>query len=172
MTMSLIETVEVGSGGAASIEFTSIPQDGTDLIVVVSGRTTQTGDAGVMRIRFNNDTTVAYDVINLRGQPGGVTSATSTSTSLNLAALVNGQESTSNTFSSMQAYISNYTSSNDKSISIDNVTEKNGSANFDAFQKISAGKYTTSSGISSVTIFESGEDFVQYSTASLYKVTA
>jgi len=31
MSFELVETVTVGAGGASSIEFTSIPQDGTDL---------------------------------------------------------------------------------------------------------------------------------------------
>ena len=35
---SLIETVTVGSGGAASIEWTAINQDGQDLVIVLSSR--------------------------------------------------------------------------------------------------------------------------------------
>jgi hypothetical protein len=37
-TYEAIETVEVGSGGAADIEFTSIPGTYTDLVVKVSAR--------------------------------------------------------------------------------------------------------------------------------------
>jgi hypothetical protein len=37
-TYKLIETVTVGSGGAANIEFTSIPQTYTDLKLVISGK--------------------------------------------------------------------------------------------------------------------------------------
>jgi hypothetical protein len=37
-TYEAIATVEVGSGGAATIEFTSIPATYTDLVVKVSAR--------------------------------------------------------------------------------------------------------------------------------------
>jgi len=39
-SVKAIATVEVGAGGAASIEFTSIPADWSDLLVVLSGRST------------------------------------------------------------------------------------------------------------------------------------
>jgi hypothetical protein len=35
MGYQLIETIEVGSGGAASIEFTSIPQDGVQFLTTL-----------------------------------------------------------------------------------------------------------------------------------------
>ena len=38
-TFKKIQTVTVGSGGAASIDFTSIPQTYTDLKIVLSART-------------------------------------------------------------------------------------------------------------------------------------
>lgn len=56
--MELIGVVTVGAGGAASMEFTNIPQDATDLFLLVSGRSTINGlssgwfDAGV---RLNGD---------------------------------------------------------------------------------------------------------------------
>jgi len=54
----LIERVEVGPGGAASIDFTNIPQDGAHLVVVASLRSSQTGsfkwEDG--RIKFNGTT--------------------------------------------------------------------------------------------------------------------
>jgi len=54
-TKQLIQTVTVGSGGASSIDFTSIPQNFTDLQIVISARSTLTGtnyeDVG---IKFNS----------------------------------------------------------------------------------------------------------------------
>ena len=38
VTHNLISTITVGSGGAASIDFTSIPQTYTDLLVKISLR--------------------------------------------------------------------------------------------------------------------------------------
>ena len=51
VTYKLIETVTVGSGGAASIEFSSIPQTYTDLKVVYSLRSTNS--SVILDIQFN-----------------------------------------------------------------------------------------------------------------------
>ena len=45
MGMQLIEHIEVGSGGAASIEFTGIDQTGQDLLLKVSSRNSADSDA-------------------------------------------------------------------------------------------------------------------------------
>ncbi len=66
--MQLIETIEVGAGGAASIEFTSIPQDGVDLLLMVSARTDRNVGADVVGAQFNSDTTAGnYSVKALGG---------------------------------------------------------------------------------------------------------
>jgi hypothetical protein len=60
-TYEAIATVEVGSGGAADIEFTSIPGTYTDLVVKVSARSTSS--SGDCRIELNGScelTTVEY----------------------------------------------------------------------------------------------------------------
>ena len=38
MSMTVIEHIEVGSGGAAEIEFDAIPADYTDLMILLSSR--------------------------------------------------------------------------------------------------------------------------------------
>ena len=47
MGMTLIETVEVGAGGASSIQFDSIPQDGIDLVIRMSARN-EVGAGGLL----------------------------------------------------------------------------------------------------------------------------
>lgn len=55
------------SADASSITFSSIPQNYTDLILVVVGQSTYTGDAGNgARLRFNGDTTTYYSNTNVR----------------------------------------------------------------------------------------------------------
>jgi len=160
MGMQLIETVEVGSGGAASIEFTSIPQDGVDLMLVLSAR----ASAILTQLRFNGDTTDAnYSRLTLRGN-GSTASSFSSDGSYTLLASSTSQ--TSNTFGNGSAYISNYTSTANKSISIDTVNENNATA-ADAY--LWAYSYSTSSPITSLSIVGSLE---QYSTASLHTISA
>ena len=53
-TNNLISKQTVGSAGAASVTFSSIPQTFTDLRIVVSGRSARTGNVGnAMLVSFN-----------------------------------------------------------------------------------------------------------------------
>ena len=166
MAMTLVSTTTVGSGGAASIEFTNIPQTGKDLLVVLSGRQSNASTYAAGTIRFNNDTTDAnYSIINLNG-----IDATVTSTSSNFSPFfrVVGNTATADTFSNGAAYISNYTSSVAKSVSVDTVNENNSSTNRNS---IFAGSWSGATAITSVKIEGYDANFMQYSTASLYIIS-
>lgn len=166
MAFELVETVEVGSGGASSIEFTSIPQDGTDLLLVLSLRTSGAHVGSAMVARFNGSTST-YTGVTLEGDGSSASSVTKSSY-VWIDAGVTGANSTSGTFSNVQVYISNYTSSAPKSVSVDSVTENNGT---EAYQALNANSWSGTSAITSIE-FNSGETLQQYSTASLYKITA
>ena len=56
VTLSKIATITVGAAGAASINFTNIPQIYTDLKIVMSARTTYNAPTG-QYISFNGSTT-------------------------------------------------------------------------------------------------------------------
>ena len=165
MGYQLIETIEVGSGGAASIEFTGIPQDGVDLVVKVSLR--GSGASIEPSLNFNSDSGSNYNRIHLRGDGSTASSASASSaTSLDLNGFIATSGSTSNTFSNGEILVSNYTSSSNKSVSADGVNENNATT---AYAAIVAGSYSTSSPITSLKITKG---MVQYSSASLYKITA
>ena len=167
MAYELIETIEVGAGGAASIEFTSIPQDGVDLAIKLSSRVA--GTFGLtfkfLTLTFNSDSTGPnYVNRNLRGNGSSTTSQV---TSFDGVGATVSSSATSNTFGSAGIFISNYSSSLNKSYSLDAISESNST---EALQSIWAGSYSTSSPITSIQIGSSGDSFVQYSTASLYKI--
>jgi hypothetical protein len=171
---SLIETVTVGAGGAASIEFTDIPQDGGDLVCVISTRVTGYDAPGNVGIILDGDTTNAnYSSLFLR--------ATITSISNNVQSFsgsyrpyfpIPGDTATTSTFGNTSVYISNYTSSLDKSISIEMLTETNESAGQGAEWQggLVASKHSTNSSTDSLLLSSLNGNFVQYSTASLYKI--
>ena len=162
MGYQLIETIEVGSGGASSIEFTGIPQDGVDLVCLMSVRTTSSVS---LQTRFNSDSGSNYSAKKLGVDDTTVVSSTRTSvTQFDQNDIISA---TANTFASLQVYVSNYASTSNKSVSIDKVTEENSSS---SYSQIQAGSYATSSAISSIQFLMS--NFAQYSTASLYKITA
>jgi len=169
MSYELIETIELTSS-AASIEFTSIPQDGTDLVLKLSFRSSTTSDTRNIPMKFNNNNTPGdYSFGELSGDGSSVfTNFAVTETDINLRDGANGGGSTSNTFSNVEVYISDYASASPSSVSVDLVNENNATA---ADQRIIAATFNLSEAISSIQ-FEQPFDFVQYSSASLYKVTA
>ena len=159
--MQLIEEISVGAGGAASIEFTGIPQDGVDLVLIASGRLT--GGADAADLRFNSDSGSNYSQVRLTGTGSTVSAYGFTADRINVE--FSGNDQTANTFGNLSIYVSNYASTANKKVSIDAVTENNASAK----QELTAGGYSTSSAITSLQLIKA---FAQYSTASLYKITA
>jgi hypothetical protein len=157
LTMQLIETKTLASA-AASIEFTSIPQDGTDLYVLVSLRhATTTTD---LYLTFNTGGT--YSVRYLLGNGASASSAAQSNSQVGLVTTV------SNTFTSTSIYVPNYTSSNAKSFSSDDVTENNGTT---AYQSIWAGLWTGTDAITTLKLAPQSGNLAADSTISLYKVT-
>lgn len=164
MTMTLVASSVVGAGGAASIEFTGIPQTGTDLLVVLSGRDTTTNGAAI--IQFNNDATATnYTRRYLFGD--GASAGTSSANSFAYA-LIPRSDTTASTFGNSSFYVPNYQGAANKSFSIDSVSENNAST---AYQEIWAAIWANTSAITAVKLTKSAGTFAQYSSASLYLVT-
>jgi hypothetical protein len=164
-TYEAIATVTVGSGGAANIEFTSIPGTYTDLVVKASVRS----DSG----------TPAYT--SLRLLPNGSSSNGSTrwirgngaaaSSNVDATGIYAGESdtagATANTFASIEWYISNYAGSNYKSFSIDSAHENNTTT---AFLHLLAGLWSNATVISSITLDLAAGNFVEHSSATLYGI--
>ena len=162
MTLQLVETVTLASS-ASSIEFTSIPQDGVDLVIFGSLRNAI--DGSDFKIVLNN-TNLGFSTVYLRATDSQSVSAGSQTD--NEFRAINRSGSTANTFSSTQLYISNYTSVTNKSISYESVGENNGTAPM----AISASSFSTSVGITTVKLDSLNLlNFVAGSTASLYKIS-
>ena len=165
-TYVAIATVTVGSGGAANIEFTSIPQTYTDLAILLSARCSQSAITGNCTIAFNG-TSANSSRRNLNGSGSAVSS---TNASDGYIGDVVGANATASTFGNMQVYIPNYTSSNNKSFSVDTVTENNGT---EAWDQLIAGLWSNSAAITSIKFAPLSPQtwtFSQYSTATLYGI--
>jgi len=163
-TYKAIATVEVGAGGAANIEFTSIPQTYTDLVVKVSGRSTTT-TTGV-DITFNGSST-SYTNRRLYGT-GSTAASDSAGTAYISNTMIADSSYTANTFGNGEFYIPNYTNSNNKSVSVDGASENNATT---ALMMLTAGLWSNSAAITSVKITPNAGNFVQYSTATLYGIS-
>jgi hypothetical protein len=168
-TYEAIATVTVGSGGAANIEFTSIPGTYTDLIVKLSGRTNRAGDTNAdIGITFNGNTS-NYSLKDLYGNGSAAGSRSNPVATSSIADIfATAADSTSNTFSNFEMYIPNYLSSTNKSVSIDTTNETNATGNWSL---LVAGLWSNTSAITSIKLTPLNSDsFVQYSTATLYGI--
>ena len=158
---NLISTVTVGSGGASSIAFTSIPQIYTDLLVVCSGRTDGSGNG--INISFNGNTS-NYSSRALQGNGSGVSSF---GTYNRNAGMVTDSNQTASVFGSTSIYVPNYTGSTFKSYSADGVSEHNSAT---AYMSFIAGLWSDVSAITSLTLSLMAGNFMQHSSASLYGI--
>jgi hypothetical protein len=165
-TYKLISSITVGATAVASVEFTSIPQTYTDLVVLLSGRsdTVRSSDGGYAMISFNGST-ANLSSRYLYNYNGSLFSGSGTS----ILGWNVPSDYTANTFGNNSWYIPNYASSNNKSVSLDTVTENN-SGNI--LMGITAGLFSSASAITSVKISnEAAAKFVQHTTAYLYGIS-
>jgi hypothetical protein len=163
-TFELIASSTVGSGGAANIDFTSIPSTYTDLVIKLSARSSDAAVVAGAYPEFNGDTTSGnYTVIRLLGFGS---SGTGSDTNRN-ALLISAANNTASTFGNGEIYIPNYAGSTAKSFSTDSVQETNAT---EAYMSIAANRWSGTAAINRVNIKVAAGNFVQYTTAYLYGV--
>jgi hypothetical protein len=162
--MTLVQTITVGPSGASSIQFTGIPQTGTDLLLLVSDKTNNTADAAGLYLTFNgglggNDTILYGDYGNVRASSNG----------LGFAGYF--QMSTgANVFGNKSIYVTNYAGSQQKMFSSEAVNELN--TGFNIRMSISGTISPVTAAITSMLLSPgSGVNFVEHTTASLYIIT-
>ena len=160
--MKLIESKTLVSA-QSSIEFTSIPQDGTDLVVLISTRVETAFTDDAVSITLNSSTSNR----SRRSLVGRGSTVAIFSSSDGIVGSTTGNTATSNTFGSMQIYLPNYTSSLAKSASTDSVSENNDTR---AIQEMNAFLWNDTSAITSLKI-DAPSNLMAGSTISLYKIT-
>jgi hypothetical protein len=161
--MTLIEHIEVGSGGTTAIVLDNIPQTYTDIMVLVSVR--NSGNGPDIAFKFNNNTSNFTN----RYLYGTGSSASSGTVYGNFLA-VQPNSYTGNTFANCSMYVANFTSSNAKSVSIDSVSENNATG---SWQIINAALWNDTTAIDEITIYQvSNETLAQYSSVTIYGITA
>ena len=158
-----IASVELSSA-AASINFTSIPQGYTDLKVVVSARLAS--GTGFMLLDFNGLSTANFSHRVLEGNGASAYSFVSGNT--NYATGLVGGGDTANTFTNVEFYIPNYAGSTNKSVSIDGVTENNGTT---AYADLEALLWSNTAAISQFKLTTSSAvNFAANTTATIYGI--
>ena len=155
-----IAAVTVGSGGASSIDFNSIPNKYTDLKLLASLRVSNSALYADILVRPNGSSS-SLSCKLLYGNGSGIYSPTIGDS---YGGVANGATSTSNAFSSVEWYFPNYNSSVYKSFSADSAWENNSST---ASEVMGTDLWSNTAAITSISL--SG-NFVQDSTAYLYGI--
>ena len=168
---SSIATVTVGSGGASSVSFSSIPQTYTHLQIRAIIRNTSTNDYST-QFYFNSDNSISsYTQHRLRGDGSSATAyGTGTGTAIGsvyeCAPLSN---QTSNAFGTFILDILDYTNTNKYK-----TTRSLSGFDVNGTGKINLGSslWVSTSAITSITIKEAADNIAQYSSFALYGIQA
>ena len=163
-----IASTEVGSAGVSSFTFSSIPSGYTDLQLVASARTNRSSGATEDSLCLSfNGSTANFTLLSMYGN-GSAPGTSSYTTNGALRLVGTADTATANTFSNGSLYIPNYSGSNNKSFSIDSVTENNAT---EAWTFLTGGLWSQTAAITSITLTPLvGTSIKQYSTLTLYGI--
>ena len=161
-TFIKIASTTVGSGGASTINFTSIPQTYTDLMIQISARNDEADNGTSLRVYFNGDTAN----INVRELRAIGTTRASYSITYAQAGYVAADQTESSVFGTANVYIPNYTSNNYKSSSAEIVLP----SNVEFYTVLSARLWLSTSAVNQITLGSGSGNWVQHTTATLYGI--
>lgn len=160
--------ITVGAGGASSIDFSSIPSTYTDLVVKLSGRASGSTYSEDIFLSLNGSTSLTWKALYYYAAGSVGTNASSGAGNGQIAGSIPGATTPTSTFGNAELYLSEYTSSNYKSVSVDSVGENNAAENI---LGIHTKAWSSTAAITQVTLTPRSGTFVQYTTASLYGIT-
>jgi hypothetical protein len=162
-TFELLASSTVGAGGAANITFSSIPSTYTDLVIKLSGRSSDAATSAGVVMQFNGSgSSLTYRLLE-----GSGSAAASYNGTTGRIGVTDSAGSTSNTFGNLEAYIPNYAGSTNKSSSTDSVQETNATT---AYADLSANLWSNTAAITSIALTLQAGNFVEHTTAYLYGV--
>jgi hypothetical protein len=161
-TYEAIATVTASGGSVSSLDFNSIPSTYTDLCLMISARSAGSG-IDDLRLKINGVTTNRSERYVLGN---GATTSSGTGTSAQIG-LIPSTSQTASTFGNTSVYIPNYAGSNNKSFSVDDVTENNATT---AYASMWAALWSQTTAISSLSVYGASANLAQYSTATLYGI--
>jgi len=164
-----IATVTVGSGGASSVEFTSIPSTYAHLQIRGISRSTGGGSSGNVYLQFNGVTTSSYAWHWVYGDGSSATASSGSSDTSAFVVRTAYTSATSSIFGAAVIDILDYTNTNKtKTVRALSGHDNNGSG----FAWFSSGLFNSTNAISSITIKAQDGNFLQYTSFALYGIKA
>ena len=163
-TYTLISS-NVLASSAATVTFSAIPATYTDLIAIATVRSDAASNETALRVTVNGSSTT-YSETYLRTQGGSTGSGRGSFGYLLNSYATNGATSTSNTFGTSEHYFPNYAGNANKVISEFSVSEGNDTT-YPGIA-VTAGLWSTTSAITSITFQPSGATLGFVSGSSFY----
>ena len=163
-----IATVTVGSGGASSVSFTSIPSTYKHLQIRGIGRAANATTDENFILQFNNDTGANYSLHNLYGTGSTVGANASTNFTASYFSRVSGNNSGASIFGVAVADILDYADTNKyKTVRSLSGHDQNGSG----YVTLMSGNWRSTTAVTTITIKnESGSNISEYSQYALYGI--
>jgi hypothetical protein len=161
-----IYTQTVGAGGVASITFNNIPQNFTDLKILISARSTNANTYDNFNVRFNGSS-AGYNQRLLYGTGTAVQNQGTVFTDRGFVCDITASTTFASTFANVELYISGYNNGNQKTYTVTSAHENNITA---AFLEMTAGTWNSRQPITSLSLFSNGGNLVQHTTATLYGI--
>jgi hypothetical protein len=163
-----IATVTVGSGGAANVEFTSIPATYTHLQIRAIARTDRAATGEWLEIQFNSDTASNYSDHYFAGNGSTASAGGQANVSYMEVNRFPAASSTASIFGAFVTDILDYANTN-KNKTIRNLggNDQNGSGEI----HLGSGNWRSTNAITSIKILPGGgTNLVQYSQFALYGI--
>lgn len=164
-----IATVTVGSGGAADVEFTSIPATYAHLQVRILGRTNRSDQNGdFFQTTFNSDTGSNYSWHFLKGDGSSASATAGTTQSMMESNRVPGSLITTSVFGTIIIDILDYTNTN-KYTTIRSLGGFDGNGSGEIY--LNSGSWRNTNAVTSIKFTNSGSRTIQqYSHFALYGI--
>lgn len=166
-----IATVTVGSGGASSIEFTSIPSGFQHLQIRYLCRGVRSNVREDLTLQLNSDTASNYAYHRLLGLGSSAAADASTSVGYGYTSMIAGANLTASIFGAGVVDILDYAStSKTKTVRTFGGVDGNGDTNVGVF--VTSSLWNSTSAVTSVKLYGFNANLAQHSTAALYGVKA
>jgi len=163
-----IATVSIGSGGAATATFSSIPSTYKHLQVRLITRNDRTNTLDGLYMRFNSDSGTNYSDHFLRGSGSAVDANADVSSAYMLMGTVPASSATASVFAGGVIDVLDYADSN-KYKTVRNLLGYD--ANGSGYVGLFSGNWRSTSAVTSITLGSTnGSGFLQYSSFALYGI--
>lgn len=170
-TYTLLSSVTVSSGSSvSSIDFTNIPNDYSNLLVLASARSSRASNTadGLDMYLVTSGGVISSSYLYRGVQVGGGSIYnTSTSYEQGWGGSAPASSATASTFSNSSFYIPNYAGSNQKTYAVDSTAENNAT---EGWVSMNHGVNSTTSAITGLRFFCGNGNLMPYSSFYLYGI--